>query len=237
MTTKILSLDWDYFPDVPQKTRSLCFPDGLSEYNMDFTNFIWGKYYQEECIDRLMDVDVDENFEYVKDYLRNLDLSNTLFASSSSHLSIVPMVNEYNISGDIELINIDYHHDTYDNANMQDNELDCGNWITFLRKNNNVEVTWIKREHSMMPNEDKRLNIEMNIKTIKDFKPDYIFLSKSYPWSPPHLDEKFMELFQIMHFSCKNSVTFDYDVIKDRMSDVEKQAKQLKQVTEEARGG
>ena len=115
----------------------------------------------------------------------------------------------------ISLTNVDMHHDL-----INDNEnVDCGNWIGKLIAEGCVgcerdSLKWIHNPVSFsMYGADPTDGTEFGkllaqldggdtLQSIKNEKYDLIFLARSDTWSPPHLDDQFNLLVNIMreHF-------------------------------------
>ena len=94
---------------------------------------------------------------------------------------------------DLELINIDFHHDMYVTGG---DTLDCGNWLRFLADiKPNAKITWVRREDSQVESLGGSFPYyhTTDITEVQgEF--DYIFLCFSSPWTPPHLMAKFAKM-------------------------------------------
>lgn len=224
---KILSIDWDYFMDCNKEERVYLFPDGGREYSPKLMDIIWASYYKDTGKDFIKkntkDIKIDDGyFSYLNVWSEMKDLSETIFASSISHLSIISLVNEFDIEN-IELINIDYHHDCY---NHMKEEKNCGNWLIYLLNNFNIKAKWIKRKDSDLKGLPDKLEVKKDLSIIKNFNPDYIFLTKSNIWSPPHLDNKFLELLYNLSSNTKNHLTYsNSEELTDRYNNIKNLSK------------
>jgi hypothetical protein len=109
----------------------------------------------------------------------------------------------------IKLLNIDHHSDAY---GIRDTEMpDCGNWVNYLdswlRESGRVRkfstLQWTCNSDSSTDEDtipsSLRQQVLIETETLDDAinkffgnsNPDMIFLCKSGPWSPPHLDDGF----------------------------------------------
>ena len=88
--------------------------------------------------------------------------------------------------------------------------VDCGNWVNCLFENRNPRALrnkdshyyWIARKDSddRVPMEVQQLNYivkrDLNfLKTLDDFECDLLFICRSGFWSPPHIDNEFMNFY------------------------------------------
>ncbi|MBR0542385.1 MAG: hypothetical protein IJK26_09350 [Clostridia bacterium] len=213
---KVLSIDWDYFQKVSVDTMRRCYPDGL-----DATTFLseitWGSHYA-------TDGEEINGVTVMQDELENL--FKTLLSQdrdipvmiANSHVHIYDFIHSNLPENDTVLLtNIDMHHDL-----MNENEmLDCGNWIGKLFEDKLLEkqedsspFKWVRNPESFEMylgdregNDDlgtilKALGSTETVADIKDDKYDLIFLARSDTWSPPHLDNYFCLLTDLMkeHF-------------------------------------
>ena len=122
------------------------------------------------------------------------------------------------------LVNVDMHHDMF-NANKQ---LDCGNWLGYIRQEYNHDGIWIANPVSAdmygLTDDDlpetsrrKRLGelIPTSTKIIQDEQFDLIFLCRSDNWLPPHLDERFSEMCDVIQ-GCFHHVMMEQNIDKPR---------------------
>ena len=240
MSTRILSIDWDYFINTAGDERTY-FPDGVDGFS-SLSSVIWSGYYT-QCNNSshserrlLKEIPIDPRLHELITYLDEIYHSGyqPVILVTDSHKHLYPlMLNYFNNQEDITniirekefelgssnsgsiidpylLYHIDFHHDRYSN-NL--NDYDCGNWALMLEKISSSEyseIAWVSREDS-----DKR-NLEFNnffvdrpidndislSHDIKDYfgdnPPDIVFLCKSSIWSPPHLDNYFDMLVDIL---------------------------------------
>ena len=205
---RILSIDWDYFQNVSTDILKN-YPDGIDR-STELSELIWGIRYA-QC-DFAKEVAILENEYNLLIQLLLMQNKNCPVMIANSHKHIYRFITE-RCNGDIELINIDMHHDI-----LNDNpELDCGNWIGSLLKENRLKnFRWVYNPVSLKmygiedgsSDEDKTLRKIVqkiglsSISDIQDKSFDMIFLARSDIWSPPHLDKYFSELVSLMcaHF-------------------------------------
>lgn len=190
---RLLSIDFDYFLDTDIKTRDNKFPIG-NDNPLEKNKKEWDKSYEE--YPELYNIGLLENeFTYIKNLVKNLKYKKYLI--SDSHEDISKFFDELKESKEVEVINIDFHHDFFITGG---DKLDCGNWVRFLMDiNPNINFTWIRRE-------DSDVNTffgEFPYKHLTDIKEvkgnfDYIFICFSSAWSPPHLIDRYKELTDII---------------------------------------
>lgn len=183
---RILSIDFDYFIDASMETREMCFPDGHDNLSPAMTRFLWDRRY--EFHDNLKDIGVTKDYDTMCEFLSNLKGGVALVADS--HREIENIFKEINADEDLELINIDFHHDMYVTGG---DTLDCGNWLRFLVDlKPDAKITWVRREDSDVESLSGSFPYyhTTDITEVQgDF--DYIFLCFSSPWTPPHLFDKY----------------------------------------------
>lgn len=232
--TKILSIDWDYFVDADEEIMDLCFPDIPSDYTEFVSNIIWSRYYAGEMRDKLLDVSIEhKKLRYFDNWVKNVDLSQTSFVCASSHAYMMTLFNGVEDKGNVEIVNIDFHHDNFLLEINDTDFVNCGNWLTYLLHNYNIKATWIKNEKSYEDEIDSRIEITDSLSVIDNFMPDYIFLCKSYAWTPPHLDKYFIKLFKLFSFCCKDVILYDSEVVRNRFEPVMKMAETEREMMRE----
>lgn len=202
---KVLSIDWDFFIDADMGQRLRMFPDGCDNLNRYLDMFIWGNYYagyQEE----LTNIGLREKeLGYLQKIIRRIgNDGGAHLLISDSHENIVRMLDSiYGLEGNtkFDIYNIDFHHDAYDSRIvLKDKEIyDCGNWLKYLDVKGVLnKALWVKHADSDTFGRSKkpgRLRMTTDIRDLwKVQKFDVVFLCRSGPWSPPHLDPKFIEL-------------------------------------------
>lgn len=218
---KVLSIDYDYFINVTERCVRQ-FPDGIDTKNTELNELIWGTHYS--CIRWLEDININKYLiKHIKQILSNQN-PNIPVLISESHVYIYDFILKYwNKHDDIGLVNIDFHHDMFN-----DNEtLDCGNWIKHIMqevvtRNAKIYIKWIARQESLNTfniniDEYKELSkiISTDLSIIDDKLFDIIFLCRSDPWSPPHLDKHFENLVNYMGDNF-NNVCVENVILKNR---------------------
>ena len=205
---RVLSIDWDYFQNVTKETVQKYYPDGI-DLPTNLSEIVWGsKYtmYASELSEvTLLCDEYNSLLALLSKQNRNCPV---MIANSHSH--IYGFIHSY-LRGKIQITNIDMHHDIInDNA-----ELDCGNWISNLIKDNVIaksspkeykSIRWITNPISLDtyglsdeldPQMQKTLTNLCQCKSVSDIcneKFDIIYLARSDNWSPPHLDTYFCDL-------------------------------------------
>lgn len=186
---RILSIDFDYFVDTDMETRLMCFPDGHDNFTPDLTKFIWDRRY--EFHDNLKDIGLIPDYDIMCEFLKNLKLRRAMMADS--HKEIKEFFSEIKPDEELELINIDFHHDMYITGG---NELDCGNWLRFLVDlKPDAKITWVAREDSDIDSlcGEFPYYITTDITEVQgEF--DLVFLCFSSPWTPPHLFDAYLKM-------------------------------------------
>lgn len=217
---KILSIDFDFFQNVKKETL-YTYPDG-HDLGTDMSVFVWAHHYANpfEC-KLLEEVSVNQK---LFDEMKEIIISNksddvdkpTMVANSHMHIYDF-IVNNYDSKkhNGIDIVNIDMHHDMF-NDNPK---LDCGNWINHITERfPNYQLTWIANpisEEMYGFGEKIKHYVKTDFDSIKDKQFDIIFLCRSDTWLPPHLDNKFDELY---HCIIKNyyNVLVDKQIVKPR---------------------
>lgn len=118
-----------------------------------------------------------------------------------NHHEIVPLIKE-----EINLINVDHHHDIAysDDDALNIKDLNCGNWVKFLKDNDLIHsYYWINDSNSRGPwvgNCEKIINKQISIETtslinlLKYDSIDKVIICFSAPWIP----ERYRGLFDVL---------------------------------------
>lgn len=108
-----------------------------------------------------------------------------------------------------KLHNIDMHHDFFNENDF----VDCGNWISYIFEGygrKNIDFKWIANPISLnvygfdLPERESLSScVKESLEAIKDEQYDYIFLCRSDAWLPPHLDDEFNNVLELIktHFT------------------------------------
>lgn len=228
---RVLSLDFDYFQKVDLRTLRICYPDGIDRTTYS-SNKVWKKIYQDPSKAELIKkVEInDPALQKVKEIIKRNFIEREKYETkrranamvTQSHVAAYDFIQTYyipEIHNGIELYNIDMHPDI-----INDNpKLDCGNWIKHLILSNrtetrNVKLKWIYNPVSAIAYKfghefDEFATDDLRILDNKFF--NLIFLCRSDNWIPPHLDNKFIELAQVIKESTKSCICFK-DAFKSR---------------------
>lgn len=189
---RILSIDFDYFINTDIDTRNVCFPNGHDDLPPSLIRFVWDRRY--EFHDNIRNLGVIKDFDVMCEFLRNSNCDHILIADS--HREISKLFDNIKEDEELELINIDFHHDMYVTGGEN---LDCGNWLRFLVDiKPNAKITWVRREDSDVDSlmGDFPYHHTTDISEVQgEF--DAIFICFSSPWTPPHLYDKFLEMIAV----------------------------------------
>lgn len=207
---KILSIDWDYFINASKSDRIMYFPDGGNENLCEgIQNVIWGCRYLNK---NLKTFGVSE-LEFIEKVLlensKNSDIIKVCVRES--HKDIYPFITSKRKSlKDVEIYNIDFHHDAYD----FNEGVDCGNWA--LRCSElGAKVFWLGRDDSDTGYGEGVLS-RVSEDAIMKQEFTHIFLCRSSMWSPPHLDKYFIELINFMIKECGYKVDVPNELLGER---------------------
>lgn len=117
----------------------------------------------------------------------------------SEHQKIVPIIKD---DKDIDLINIDHHHDIgYDGTTINTKILipHCGNWVKYLTDLNKIKsYFWIHDNKSLAPQNNLNkgyLTESMNIRTCNLYslgEIDKLIICNSPQWIPPNIQALFV---------------------------------------------
>lgn len=195
MKKRILSIDFDYFLKTDIDTRNFKFPDGVDDKPVEELLKDWEIMYAK--YPEIRDIGVIGRFHvlchlfYYKHFKR--------IVVAESHKEIAQILAEIKEEDELEVINIDFHHDNYISGG---NTLDCANWVRHLMtKRPDTDFVWIRRSDS----EIVSLEGEFPYKHTMSILPiegefDYLFLCFSPEWTPPHL----RPMFETLHMACMN---------------------------------
>lgn len=201
---RVLSVDWDYFINATLEQRLMMFPDGGNEKLPDsISDTIWAARYAEHK--ELSKIGLDKSgYNKLKKIIKRYCNSDTKVFIADSHSRAYDFIRKYDTGGEIDIVNIDFHHDYYDCQsevnNTTEEDVNCGNWVRLLIDNDDrISYTWVCREDSDL---SERLEFSPNFcgyKMIEDLleesEPyDLLFICRSSVWSPPHLDYYFFQL-------------------------------------------
>lgn len=190
----ILSIDWDYFIDATYKERRSYFPDGTTdELHPDIQSVVWASRYAEEP--EIEHLGVTDHFDQICKFLSNMKRPTEMMLCDS-HLHAHDFILR-NVKRDEEIavVNIDFHHDLYENW-MDSNRPYASDWALKLKKQlPHMSLKWVKHVDSEMP---KKHIATIPFEKAMERNYDMVFLCRSGAWSPPHLDEKFIEMADVL---------------------------------------
>lgn len=186
---RILSIDFDYFLDTDVETRNNKFPDGVELKSEKEIKEDW----EEACsvYPEIKNIGVISDYFYLLDNLPHVS-DKCLFLCSDSHKDISQFFHFVVPNEEkIEVVNIDFHHDTYISGGTK---IDCANWLRHLTElRPDTEVLWIAREDSETVSMlgDFPYPISFKIEDIGSEPYDFIFLCFSPEWTPLHLKNNY----------------------------------------------
>lgn len=186
----ILSIDFDFFQDVSKDTMSRYYPDGI-DLGTEISKFVWAGYYANPNSSKHLEKVgiLYKEYNTLKEILMNNTSKNIPILIANSHFNIYKFIHENcdkakNKDKKINLINIDMHHDMFNN----DKSVDCGNWLNYIIKDysennlNKLNIQWIanpisydcfnlnKEIENIILKQTKQLNESKNIKKYKKYK-------------------------------------------------------------------
>lgn len=201
---KVLSIDWDYFVNADDSFRIMNFPDGNNRLSAELQNMIWSTKYAGNA--ELEKIGILE--EHLSDVVGHIAKAcfkkkSPLRSANTEHCGILRTIAE-TTTGKIEVYNVDFHSDAY--KLRKEEEPHCGNWLTYLHRRKKIKrAVWIRNEnHYTIPKEEYGEQHETpawleisDISIIRNMNFDVVFICHSPAWSPPHLDQIFINSFEI----------------------------------------
>ena len=189
MKKRILSIDFDYFLDIDERTSSTKFPLGVDDAPQDVIKEEWEEAYKK--YPHLKDIGIIFDYYKCGSLLIKLQKGKVFIAESHKDIAqLFPLVKD---ADELEVVNIDFHHDNYISGGSK---VDCANWVRHLKElKPNADILWVRREDSVLSSFEGefRYRHTTNIKDVKgDF--DYIFLCYSPEWTPLHLRKHYNSL-------------------------------------------
>lgn len=218
---KILSVDFDFFQNVSLELMKI-YPPGI-DVPASYSESIWARRYARQEEDVMSIGILEQQFEQMKEMLLRQD-SEIPAMIAGSHVKAYGFIHEHvPENGKHLLVNVDMHHDMFN----EDPKVDCGNWIGFLTKEyQEMCPLWICNPVSKEMYGIKEKDVEHTkhklaelipetLDMIQDERFDLIFLCRSDIWLPPHLDDKFLELAELIQSHFKH-VTAERDALRPR---------------------
>lgn len=220
MAYKVLSIDFDYFQTVHPDIISTCYPDGI-DVDTKTSIFRWlNAYANAENAAKMNSVTINQDeINLLKELLLHQKTDCPAMVANS-HKNIYEFVNSLMCkqvdTTPLVITNVDMHHD-FSNDNY---ELDCGNWVSHLAdKYTKFGFEWIanpisKGIYGFTKDEGADI-IKETLNSISSRNYDAVFLCRSDPWFPPHLDDAFDDILSVMksHFS---EIDIEKDISKPR---------------------
>lgn len=232
-TLRILSIDFDLFQNVDVDTVMTCYPDGV-DLPTKLSSFVWrGHYISDENRIKAISINTDMIEELKELILKSTThtLPDSMICNSHKHIYkfIHSKFDDSNYEG-VSIDHLDMHHDLF----SENEELDCGNWLSFIKNEIDTNITWVANGISkeVYGLEGKGFDvIGTDLTAIKNHTWDVIFLCRSDNWLPPHLDSHFTDFAEFIidnSLFCKQEV----DILKSRWTpeyqkDIAEQRKQL----------
>jgi hypothetical protein len=207
---RVLSVDWDFFIE---ENPNLDW--GHNEGSGLFYDTVWhlrrSRIHEGPDGPILEKVDLTKLAPFVGDEAfligRSIAWATYQIGVADSHLHILEMIGDRR---DLEIINIDAHHDIYYHDSAGDKP-DCGNWGSALIQQGRVRSwrqiypMWRQKwPENSLPREFVRkhkvkLRVEYNDEPLFTWKSaDLVFLCRSSCWTPPEYDERFNRLIKLM---------------------------------------
>lgn len=204
---RVLSIDFDVFTDLPSKDYLQLYPDGI-DVSTEISTIIWANAYanlpQTPSI-KVQDIDCrKDQIDALYDLLQTCE-TDTPILITNSHVHCYDWILKH-LPEDmsLHLTNLDMHHDI-----LNDNEtLDCGNWIHHVKEAvSKFQLTWVTHPFSKeiygLQN-DSFASVLTDIKDLPQEPFDLIFLCRSDPWLPPHLDHYFQDCIEFLRWNFSN---------------------------------
>lgn len=174
---KVVTIDFDIIME-----PSLIF------YNQLVPAIPWKELYK-NAISNLFSADLihyERLTKWIVDIFNLLPAENVKFIYS--HNMAYELLKDYN---NIELINIDHHHD-YGYDKGDNSKVTCANWVKFLDQEKHlVSYLWVNNESS-----DTYQNASIKSEclkkiTLSNLKPDILIICLSPEWVPPRIQPLF----------------------------------------------
>lgn len=209
---KVLSIDFDFFQDAT-KDALHHYPNGV-DVSSELSTLVWGKYYIPPTKDIIESVTINRLL-----YCQMMAILSNLRPDipvkiANSHKHIYDFIHEHREDKSVAVFNVDLHHDLFND----NSEIDCGNWLKHLKEDlPDTNIHWIARPVSLecYGIDDKDIPVETNFEKIKDIDFDAVFLCRSDPWLPPHLDGYFDRMVELCASVFDNALA-EKQVLKPR---------------------
>lgn len=196
----VLSIDFDVFQNVTADALKACYPDG-HDMSTNMSRIVWSGYYANPNTHDMLD-GVTINQPLLDEFINGVKKcrNNIPVLVANSHVNIYDFIRNNMYARNItklNLINADLHHDMCnDNYTM-----DCGNWIKYVAQDYDAKITWIANPVSpdIFGLDEKITNhMKFDFSDVDFEKIDLLFMCRSDPWFPPHLDKYFDRVVKIL---------------------------------------
>lgn len=148
-----------------------------------------------------------KHFNYLICLLNRIIEKDTDLYIAFSHKKILDFLKE---DKNLNIINIDHHHDLGYHPEGEMDSPSCANWVRVLFENNQIKTyIWAKNVNSQLPNEILKQKINGYNIIIKDFNDlknkidrmefDKIFICLSPEWVPPYYQQLFFGLLDMLN--------------------------------------
>lgn len=212
----ILSIDFDRFL-ITDKDVLTYFPDGI-DMPTPASELIWGnRYISRDVRDKILSVTIHQNA--VNQIVRVLAAqdANTHVLVCNSHREIYDFIHEHTMfEQPLRIHHLDLHTDLY--STLPD--IDCGNWLWHIRNEYpDTQTVWYP---SALSWQIHGKNVRDSFDEIKLSMPartqrfDLIFICRSDPWMPPHLDFIFQKMLDQLKEKAKFSIEIEEQVTHPR---------------------
>lgn len=196
---RVLSIDFDYFQNTTMHTVKNYYPDGI-DLPTDVTSIVWSSMYSKSSLGYQAIQDVTINQALINQAKVIMEAQRDIpVVIRNSHLHIWREIENRCVRGQsILLTHIDFHDDMT-NGNEKFDIVDCGNWLHFLMRFYNTNFYWFTRKtatecYGIDPKELPIFVDDLTHLMYTNQQYDFIFICRSDPWLPPHLDADFDKL-------------------------------------------
>lgn len=189
---KVLSIDFDYFVNVSSNVRNKMFPALVEARNKDIIDKEWKEKYK--VYPMLKDIGLINEVEVLREYLFK-NSKYAIFTMSENHKDIYPLLEKIPKNINIEIVNVDFHHDYY-HYYIRGEKYNSGNWLRVIKENRpNTKIVWVRREDSQMESLGGKFPYShtTRLMSVLNTKYDMIFICFSPECTPPHLRYKFTQ--------------------------------------------
>lgn len=215
----VLSVDFDFFQN-PQLNTFKKYPIGI-DLPLNLSNSLWADAYLNHG-KQINRVEFDQrNYNILKTIICNQKKFIPIKLSNShveAYYFLLRLLNSSN-KKKVNLVNVDMHHDIINN----NEKIDCGNWIGNLAKSKMLgNFSWVAKPLSQEMyglSDDDMVDMKaiFDLSCFVNMNFDAIFICRSNPWFPPHLDKYFAAVVRLCqkHFY-GDCLEIDGDIKRER---------------------